>query len=67
MKCIKQKFVAFADLLEVLFSLRDRLDVNLISIIMWLIWNKRNSARLGEPIVEYHHIRAKAEVFLLDF
>lgn len=67
MKCIKQKFVAFADLLEVLFSLRDRVDVNLISIIMWLIWNKRNSARLGELVVEYCHIRAKAEVFLLDF
>ena len=37
MKCTKQKFIAFVDLLEVLFSLRDRVDVNLISIIMWLI------------------------------
>ena len=34
---------------------------------MWLIWSRRNSARVGDSVVEYHHIRTKAEVFLLDF
>ena len=66
-KCTKQKFNAFADWLEVLFLMRDRVDVNLIAIIVWLIWNKRNSARLGEPVTKYHHIRAKAETLLLDY
>nr|POE55393.1 putative ribonuclease h protein [Quercus suber] len=67
MKCTRHKFSMFADLLELVFSLRDRTDVNLLCIIMWQIWNRRNSARVGDSIVEYHHIRAKAEAFLLDF
>ena len=67
MKCTRHKFSAFADLLELLFSLRDQTDVNLLCIIMWLIWNRRNSARVRDSVVEYHHIRAKAEAFLLDF
>ena len=67
MKCTKHKFSAFADLLDLLFSLRDRTDVNLLCIIMWLIWNRRNLARVGDPIVEYHHIQAKAEKLLLEF
>ena len=67
MKCTRYKFSVFADLLELLFSLSDRTDVNLLCIIMWLIWSRRNSARVGDSLVEYHHIRAKAEVFLLDF
>ncbi|XP_023892636.1 uncharacterized protein LOC112004627 [Quercus suber] len=67
MKCTRHKFSVFADLLELIFSLRDRTDVNLLCIIMWQIWNRRNSARVGDSIVEYHHIRAKAEAFLLDF
>ena len=37
MKCTRHKFSAFADLLELLFSLRDQTDVNLLCIIMWLI------------------------------
>ena len=67
MKCTRHKFSAFADLLELLFSLRDRTDVNLLCIIIWLIWNRRNSAKVGDSVVEYHHIRAKVEAFLLDF
>nr|POE90944.1 hypothetical protein CFP56_05317 [Quercus suber] len=34
---------------------------------MGLSQTRRNSTRVGDSIVEYHHIRAKAEVFLLDF
>lgn len=63
----KRKFSAYADLWEVLFALNNRTDLNLVAVIMWLIWSRRNSARMGESFTEYHKIRAKAEVFLLDF
>ncbi|KAK7837690.1 hypothetical protein CFP56_020890 [Quercus suber] len=67
MKCTRHKFSVFADLLELVFSLRDRTDVNLLCTIMWQIWNRRNSARVGDSIVEFNHIRAKAEELVMDF
>ena len=46
---------------------KDRLDIDLLAMIMWLIWGRRNAARIGESVLEYHQIRAKAELYLLDF
>lgn len=66
-KRFRTKFNVFADLWAVLLELRNRTDVNLVAIIMWLICNTRNSARMGESVTEYHNIPAKAEAFLLDF
>lgn len=66
-KRFRTKFNVFADLWAVLLELRNRTDVNLVAIIMWLICNTRNSARMGESVTEYHNIQAKAEAFLLDF
>ena len=66
-KCIRQKFLPFADLLAILFMRKDRLDIDLLAVIIWLIWGRRNSARLGESVLEYHQIQAKAELYLLDF
>ena len=43
------------------------MDIDLLAVIMWLIWGRRNAARLDESILEYHQIRTKVEVYLLDF
>ena len=43
------------------------MDIDLLAVIIWLIWGRRNSARLGESVLEYHQIQAKAELYLLDF
>ena len=43
------------------------MDIDLLAVIMWLIWGRRNAAHLDDSILEYHQIRSKAEVFLLDF
>ena len=41
--------------------------MNAIAIIVWLIKNKRNFARLGEYVIEYHHLHVKVGTFLLDY
>lgn len=63
MKCFKHKFSVFADLLDWLFSLKDRTNVNLLCMLIWLIWDRRNTARVRDPVVEFYHIWAKAEVY----
>ena len=62
---LDKKFNLFADFLEVVFLMSDRVDVNLIARWLWLIWNRRNFARLGQSVTEYHQIPAKA--LLLDY
>ena len=49
------------------FFTRDRIDVNLLAIILWLIWEKRNNDRVGCAMIDFHSIRAKVEVLLNDF
>ena len=66
-KCSGQKVLLFADLLTYLFMRKDSLDIDLLAVIMWLIWGRRNVARLEDSILEYHQIQSKAKVFLLDF
>ena len=50
-----------------LSDLKDSLDIDLLAVIMWLIWGRRNAACMNASIFEYHQIRAKVEVYLLDF
>ena len=66
-KLLRYKFVEFADLWEMLMKMRDRLDINLMALIFWLIWSRRNSVRVGESSIEINQIRKKAEEFLHDF
>ena len=66
-KLLRYKFVVFANLWEMLMRMRDRLDINLMAMIFWLIWSRRNSARVGEVSTEVNQIRKKAEDFLHDF
>ena len=66
-KCSGQKFLLFTDLLAYLFMRKNSLDIDLLAVIMWLIWGRRNATRLEDSILEYHQIRYEAEVFLLDF
>ncbi|XP_050254879.1 uncharacterized protein LOC126700728 [Quercus robur] len=66
-KCIGQKFLPFVDLLAILFLRKDRLDIDLLAVIMWLIWGRRNASCMGESILEYRQIWAKAKLYLLDF
>lgn len=42
------------------------MEIDLLAVIMWLIWGRRNAARLDDSILEYHQIRSKVEVHLLD-
>lgn len=43
------------------------MDVNLMDMIFWLIWNRRNTARVGDEAIEIHQIRKRAVLFLQDF
>ena len=47
-KLLKYKFFLFADLWEMLLKMKERLDVNLMAMIFWFIWSRRNSVRVGE-------------------
>ena len=47
--------------------MRDRLDINLMAMVFWLIWFRRKLARVGEASIEVNQIRKKAEEFLHDF
>ena len=62
-----QKFHHFADFLAYVFMRKACVDIDLLAVILWLIWGRRNAARLEEPIVDYPQLRSKAEVFLQDF
>ena len=47
-KLLKYKFFLFADLWEMLLKMKEMLDVNLMAMIFWFIWSRRNSVRVGE-------------------
>ena len=46
---------------------RDRIDVDLLATILWLIWDRRNATRLGEAVMECQLIRPKAEIPQVEF
>ena len=43
------------------------MDVDLLATIFWLIWSRRNVERMGESILDCHHNRARANLYLLEF
>ena len=55
-KLLRYKFVVFANLWEMLLRMRDRLDINLMAMIFWFIWSRRNSALVGEVPIEVNQI-----------
>ena len=66
LKITRQKFTSFADLWAVLLK-KGRTDVELLAVIFWLVWNRRNAERTGESALDYHLIRARADSYLLEF
>ena len=66
-KFFKYYFYSFADLWEMFLRMRDRLDLNLVATLFWFIWNRWNSVRVGEVVVEIHKIRQRAMVSLQDY
>lgn len=67
MKCTRKKLTLFVDLLAVLLTRKDRVDVDLLAMILWLIGSRRNAARLGEPAIEYNQIQTRAVLYLLEY
>ena len=65
MKFTKQKHILFADFWVVLLLKKDRVDVDLLVVIFWLFWNRRNAEQMGESILNYHQIRARVDLYLL--
>lgn len=66
-KLLRYKFDNFKDLLGMVFLLKERNDTNLLAMIFWLIWSKRNSDKCGEKFVEIINIRVRANTLLQDF
>ena len=66
-KLLRYKFLQFSDLLGMAFSMRDRIDLNLLVICFWLIWTKRNSDGLGEAFVDLCRIRTKVMTLQHEF
>ena len=50
-KLLRYQFSSFVDLLGMVFSMKDRINVNLLAMCFWLIWNKRNSDRFDDQVV----------------
>lgn len=67
MKLLRRNGSSFAGLLEMVFSLNLDIDIDLLAMIFWLIWNKRNLDNHGDSSVELHQIRSKARALIQDF
>ena len=67
LKITSQKFRCFADLWVVFLLKKGVLEVELVAVIFWLVWNRRNAERTGDAALEYHMIRARADSYLLEF
>ena len=66
-KLHRYKFDKFEDLIGRVFMVKERLDTNLLFVMLWLIWSNRNSIRSGSFCVEINSIRNEAHSFLQDF
>nr|POF20989.1 hypothetical protein CFP56_40010 [Quercus suber] len=60
-KMVRFNFGVFFDLLEVVFQRPSSVDVDVLAMMFWLIWNNRNAKRCGGAIIENHLIQSKAE------
>ena len=63
----RYKIFSYADFWEMFLRMRNWLDINLIAMIFWLIQNRRNSARVGDVVLEVNQSKQKAESFLQEF
>nr|POE58404.1 g-type lectin s-receptor-like serine/threonine-protein kinase [Quercus suber] len=66
-KLLKHRFMTFADLMETVMEMKDCFDINLVAVILWMIWECRNSNRVGGYSTDLRTIRVKALTFLHDF
>lgn len=66
-KLLSKSFILFADFWAIVLMRRNRIDVDILATILWLIWDRRNATRLGKAIMEYQLIRAKAEILKVEF
>lgn len=66
-KMVRFKFGVFSDLLEVVFHRQSSVDVDVLAMMFWLIWNNRNEKRCGGAITENHLIRSKVESMINEF
>ena len=66
-KLLRYNVSSFADLWMMVLDNRHCLDVNLLAIIFWMIWSRRNSVRLGEAAIEIRKIRQQARLILPRF
>ena len=66
-KLHRYKFDKFDDLIGMVFMVKERLDINLLLMMLWLIWGNRNASRSGSYCVEISNIRNQAHSFLQDF
>ena len=55
-KLHRYKFDKFDDLIGMVFMVKERLDVNLLLVMLWLIWSNRNAIRSGSYCVEISNI-----------
>ena len=49
------------------FHRQSSVDVDVLTMMFWLIWNNRNAKRCGGAITENHLIRPKAESMINEF
>ena len=59
--------MSFVDLMELLVEMKDSFDLNLLAVIFWMIWEKRNSDHVDGCSLDLRTIRAKASSFLHEF
>ena len=64
---VRYKFGVFSDPLEVVFHRQSSVDVDVLAMMFWLIWNNRNAKRCGGFITENHLIWSKAESMINEF
>ena len=66
-KFLKYKFSSFADLLDLSFRFKEETDMNLLAVLFWSIWEKRNTDRERGCVSSLHDIRSRAVHFLQEF
>ena len=64
---LKYKFSSFADLLDMSFRFKEEMDLNLLTVLFWSIWKKRNTDRVRGCGSSFHDLRSRAVCFLQDF
>ncbi|KAL0011459.1 hypothetical protein SO802_006567 [Lithocarpus litseifolius] len=67
MKLLQYEFRHFADLLGMVFTIKDCIDKNLLAMSFWLIWSSRNLARFDGYQVDFPRIRKAANSLLQYF